>query len=104
MMSYRFTPEAVADLSEIWSYIASDNTEAADRVEAAIYDACSVVALAPLSGQVRKHFTNRLVRFWTVQPFPNYIIVYRPETQPLQIIRILHGKRNIQRILSRQGS
>ena len=44
MTDYRFTPEAAADLFEIWSYIARDNTEAADRVEAAIYDACSFVA------------------------------------------------------------
>src|SRR6266404_5248875 len=103
MISYRFTPDAVADLFEIWSYIASDNIEAADRVESAVYDACCFLALAPLSGQVRKHFTNHLVRFWTVQSFPNYIIVYRPETQPLQIIRILHGKRDIRRILGRHG-
>jgi len=99
MASYRFTPEAAADLFEIWSYIASENAEAADRVEGAIYDACSFVAGAPLSGQVRNSI-NRPVRFWTVQRFPNYVLVYRPDTEPLQIIRILHGKRNIQRILN----
>ena len=99
MAGYRFTPEAEADLFEIWSYIASDNAEAADRVEAAIYDACSFVAQAPLSGQVRKNLTNRPVRFWTIQRFPNYILVYRPGTQPLQIVRILNGKRNVQRTL-----
>ena len=99
MSGYRFTPEAAADLFDIWSYIASDNVEAADRVEAAIYDACSFVAQRSLSGQVRKNLTNRPVRFWTVQRFPNYILVYRPDTQPVQIIRILHGKRNVQRIL-----
>jgi plasmid stabilization system protein ParE len=96
---YRFTPEAAADLFEIWSYVASDNAEAADRVEAAIYDACAFVAQAPLSGQVRRNLTNRPIRFWTVQRFPNYVLVYRPDTQPLQVIRILHGKQNIQRIL-----
>lgn len=99
MTGYRFTPEAAADLFEIWSYIANDNAEAADRVEAAIYDSCSFVAGAPLSGQVRKDLTSRPVRFWTVQPFPNYVLVYRPDTEPLQVIRILHAKRNIQRML-----
>lgn len=96
---YRFTPEAAADLFEIWSFIARDNTVAADRVEAAIHDACSFIAQSPLSGQVRKNLTSRPVRFWTVQQFPNYVLVYRPDTQPLQVIRILHGKRNVQRIL-----
>ncbi|MGH9645862.1 MAG: type II toxin-antitoxin system RelE/ParE family toxin [Bryobacteraceae bacterium] len=102
--SYRFTPEAVADLFEIWSYIASDNVEAADRVEAAIYEACSFLAQSPLSGQVRKSFTNRPVRFWTVQRFPNYVLVYRPDTQPLEVIRILHAKQNVQRILGQNFS
>ena len=97
---YRFTPEAAADLFDIWSYVASDNVEAAERVETAIYDACSFVAQAPLSGQMRKNLTNSPVRFWTVQRFPNYVLVYRPDTSPLQVIRILHGKRNIQGILS----
>lgn len=99
MAAYRFTPQATADLFEIWSYIAGDNNEAADRVETAICDACSFVARAPLSGKVRQNLTNRTLRFWTVQRFPNYVIVYRPGTQPLQIIRILHGKQNLQRVL-----
>ena len=99
MTGYALTPEAAADIFEIWRYIASDNTEAANRVEAAIYRACSVVAQEPLGGQVRKSLTHRPVRFWTVQQFPNYVLVYRPETRPVEIVRVLHGKRNIERIL-----
>jgi plasmid stabilization system protein ParE len=87
------------DLADIWKFIARDDPEAADRVEAAIYRACAVVAQTPSMGQLRKHSTKLLVRFWTVTRFPNYVCVYRPETRPLRIIRILHGKRNIQRIL-----
>lgn len=36
MIVYRLTPRAKADLRSIWSYIAADNIEAADRVERAI--------------------------------------------------------------------
>ena len=96
---YRLTPEAAADLFDIWSYIASDNAEAADRVETAIHEACAFVAQTPLIGQLRKNLTRLPVRFWTVQPFPNYVRVYRPDARPLEIIRILHAKRNIQGIL-----
>jgi hypothetical protein len=35
--------------------------------------------------------------FWTVHP--NYVIVYRPETQPLEIIRLLHGMRDLKQLL-----
>jgi antitoxin ParD1/3/4 len=99
MAGYRLTREAADDLGDIWKFIARDDAEAADRVEAAIYRACELVAQTPMIGQLRKHSTKLLVRFWTVTRFPNYVLVYRPETRPLRIIRILHGKRNIQRIL-----
>jgi plasmid stabilization system protein ParE len=58
MIRYRFTPQASADLFELWRYIASDNPEAADRVESAVYDACAFIAEEPLCGQVRKDFTR----------------------------------------------
>jgi plasmid stabilization system protein ParE len=37
MGGYQFTRQAVDDLFEIWSYIAGDDLEAANRVEEAIY-------------------------------------------------------------------
>jgi plasmid stabilization system protein ParE len=33
MILFRFTPQAEADLFEVWSYVASDNPGAADQVE-----------------------------------------------------------------------
>ncbi len=64
-----------------------------------------MLAKSPMSGQVRKELTSRPVRFWTVQRFPNYLIVYRPDARPLQIIRILHGMRDPNRLLiSRRSS
>ena len=46
MSRYQFTPQAVDDLFEIWSYIARDSTRAANRVEAAVYSACAFLAKA----------------------------------------------------------
>lgn len=99
MSRYQFTPQALDDLFEIWSYIAQDNPTAADRVEEAIYQVCELLAKSPLAGTIRKDLTSLPVRFWVVPPFPNYFLVYDPEAKPLQIIRILHGARNIPSIL-----
>jgi len=44
--------------------------------------------------------TKLPVRFGTVQAFPNYIIVYDPQSEPLRIIRILHGRRDLLTILT----
>jgi plasmid stabilization system protein ParE len=40
------------------------------------------------------------VRFWTVTKSPNYVIVYRSETVPLQVVAVLHGKRDLKKILA----
>jgi plasmid stabilization system protein ParE len=99
MSSYRFTPQAVEDLFGISSCVARDSVEAANHVEDAIYRACDLLAEAPLGGHIRKDLTKRPLRFWTVQAYPNYLIVYNPKTHPLHIIRVLHGARNMVAIL-----
>src|SRR2546422_4283020 len=100
MSLFQFTPQAADDLFDIWSYIARDSVEAANQVEDAVYQACAFLAEGPLRGNTREDLTKLPLRFWTVQAYPSYIIVYDPETDPLQIIRVLHGTRNIVAILS----
>lgn len=102
MTVYVLTPLAKADIFDIWSYIAEDSEHTAARVEQAIYDACAFLAAAPLRGHFRPNLTARSLRFWTLTRYPNYTVVYRPETTPLQVIAILHGKRNIRLILKQR--
>ena len=99
MSVYRLTPRAKGDLRSIWSYIAADSVEAADRVEEGIYDACAFLATAPLRGHSRRDLTKLPVRFWTVVRYPKYVIVYDPADEPLKIVRIFHGARNVAREL-----
>ena len=103
MSGYALTPLAKADIFDIWSYIARDNEDAANRVEQEIYDTCGFLADGPLRGHSRPDLTTRLLRFWTLTRYPKYTVVYRPETAPLQIIAVLHGKRNIERILKQRS-
>ena len=100
MSRYRFTPQATDDLLNIWSFIAQDDGEAADRVERAVFRACDFLAESPLAGRTRRDLTALPVRFWVIHPYSNYLIVYDPETNPLQIIRILHGARDLPSILT----
>ena len=95
MTGYQFTPQAVDDLFEIWSYIANDSPESADRVEKTILDNCEMLAGSPLIGVIREDLTLLAVRFWLVPAFPNYFIVYDPAAKPLRVIRILHRARHI---------
>ena len=70
MSVYALTPRATADIFDIWSYIAGDNQDAADRVEQAIYDACAFVAEAPMRGHSWPDLTTRPLRFWTLTVIP----------------------------------
>ena len=99
MRRYQFTSQAADDLFEIWSYIARDSGEAANRVEDAVYEACAFLSEGPSRGKSREDLTKLPLRFWTLQAYPNYIIVYDPNTDPLQIIRVLHGARDIAEVL-----
>jgi plasmid stabilization system protein ParE len=102
MSVYALTPLAKADIFDIWSFIAQDSEDAADRVEQEIYNSCRSLASAPLRGHSRPDLTRRELRFWTLTRYPNYTVVYRPQTTPLQIVAVLHGKRNIRRILEQR--
>jgi plasmid stabilization system protein ParE len=100
--SFRLTPQATEDLDAIWWFIAIDNRDAADRVEEEIVAACRRLAKHPRMGTKRQDVTPLAVRFWTVTQFPNYVIVYRPETAPLHVIAVLHGKRDLKEVLARR--
>lgn len=99
MNTYVLTHLAKADLFNIWTYIAGDSQAAADRVESAIYEACAFIARGPMRGHIRPDLTAHPVRFWAVSRYPNYAIVYRPDTAPVQIVAVVHGKRDIRRLL-----
>ena len=93
------TPQAAEDLDAIWWFIAEDNRNAADQVEREILATCHRLAKHPRMGTKRQDITPLPVRFWTVTKFPNYVIVYRPETVPLQVVAVLHGKRDLKEVL-----
>jgi plasmid stabilization system protein ParE len=93
------TNQAIEDLDQVWHFIAADDPSAADRVEAAIVAAFHLLARHPYTGHTRKDVTALAVRFWTITKFPNYVVVYRPETRPIEIVGVLHGMRDLRRLL-----
>ncbi len=54
-------------------------------------------------GTKRADITTLAVRFWTSTKFPNYVVVYRPETVPLQVVAILRGKRDLKQVLEKRS-
>ena len=97
MSRYRLAPEARQDIKEIWSFIARDSIEGAGRVRQEIRDSCRRLAQHPYTGHERDDLTSREdVRFW---PVHSYLIIYRPSTRPLEILRVIHGKRDVKSVV-----
>ena len=66
MSQFRLSAEAQADLAEIWSYVAQDSFQAADRVLDRIYEAMLKLAAMPLMGHLREDLVDEPLRFWSV--------------------------------------
>jgi len=97
---YILATQAVRDLVEIWRFLKKEaGQQTADRVETAIRKKFAQLAAFPNAGHRRRDLTAADVRFFPVYA---YLIVYRPETKPLQIVSVLHASRDIARILRKQ--
>jgi toxin ParE1/3/4 len=96
MKRYVLTPSAKRDVNDIWDYIANDNIEAADRVLNALESAMVKLAKNPGVGHWREELADKRHRFLLVY---SYLIVYRHEAKPVQIIRVLHAARDMQNVL-----
>jgi plasmid stabilization system protein ParE len=70
--------------------------EIADRVESTIRDKIVLIAAAPGIGHWRKDLTDEPVKFF---PVYSCLIVYLPEKRPLQVVAIVHGNRDVERLL-----
>jgi plasmid stabilization system protein ParE len=77
MNGFRLSPEAARDIEEIWEYIARDSVRAASRM--------------------RQDLTDKPVLFWSVY---SYLIIDNPVTNPLEIVRVLHGAQDLPRVLA----
>jgi|ERR1700719_3317720 len=98
-MKARFVlaPQAAEDLVGIWRYIKNQSSVAmADHVESVIRDKFAFLSDTPEAGHPRRNLTNEKVKFF---PVYSYLIVYRPATKPLQIVAILHGRRDVEQVL-----
>lgn len=96
MKRFVLTPLARLDLEAIWRYVANDNVKAATQLLNHLEATVRGLAKNPGVGHLREDLADRRHRFF---PVGAYLIVYRFQTKPLQIIRILHASRDVQALL-----
>jgi len=102
-MTSRFVvrPKARRDIRDIADYIAADSLEASDRFIDEVYRTFELLAKMPHMGSARRFRREALkgLRLWRVPQFAKYIIVYRPAPSGVEVSRVLHGARNVERLL-----
>jgi toxin ParE1/3/4 len=85
------SPQAERDVTSIWDFIAADSTKAADALLARIEAAFDMLADTPFAGRARGDLAPNLRSF----PVGNYIIFYVPISDGIDVIRVMHGRQDI---------
>ncbi|HEX3861676.1 MAG TPA: type II toxin-antitoxin system RelE/ParE family toxin [Stellaceae bacterium] len=97
MPRFVLSPDARDDLREIRDYLVNrGGSRLARYVLQELTEAFRLLAIRPGIGHLRQDLTPLLVKFW---PVFSYLIVYDPASEPLSIVRVLHGRRDVTTVL-----
>lgn len=84
-LDFKLHPDASQDIIEIWEFIASNNTVAANNVSEQIFKTINLLVEFPDMGFRRPDLTSKPLRF---QISGNYVIAYAPDKNPLLIVGV----------------
>ena len=93
MNNFDLSKRAEADIDEIWTYIARNDGQAADRVIDSIYDRFAMLARQPELGESAGYLTAGLRRTFAGK----YVIYYEIEPNRVFIRRVLHSARDVRK-------
>lgn len=87
----RLTPKARSDLRQIWTYIAQDNLQGAERVLERINEVFQLLVEQPEAGRRRDELGDGLRSFAT----RTHVIFYEAQENSVDVVRVLDGHRDI---------
>lgn len=97
MQRASFHPLAKQDLLQIVRYLALEaGQHRAEKVRKQILTAIRRLTVMPDMGHSREDLTPRPLRFWSVH---TYLIVYRADTDPIRVVRVLDGRQDVEGLL-----
>ena len=94
--------EAEVDILGIFVYLGRHSEKAANRFLQALDKAMNNLAAMPyLGGQCESnHPALAGVRAWPIPKFRRYMILYRPLEEGIEVLRVVHGARNIEHLFA----
>ena len=97
-MGHRVSLQACSELDDIWSFVATESSsiEVADRLIETITDRFFLLSRFPEIGRSRDEDLCAGLRSFSVGA---YVIFYRIESKDVLILHVIHGSRDIVRLL-----
>ncbi len=89
-----FSPDARADLQEIWDYISDDSPFQADRFLERIRVKLEHIAKWNTLGRPRPELSRDCRSY----PFEKYCFYFRPINEGIEVLHVLHSSRDIDEI------
>ena len=95
-------PGAQTDLEEQRDYLETQNPVVADRYLESVEQTLEQLSRFPLMGRQRDYDHPRLsgMRMRPVRGFEKYLIFYLPGADGIEVVRVLHSARDIERIFA----
>ena len=97
MSRYVLSPAAAADVEGIAAFLDDQAPRATGHVLRGLRDAMRRIAARPGIGRLREDLSDEPLRFY---PVWSYLVIYRT-TDPVEVVRVLHGARDVARILGK---
>jgi toxin ParE1/3/4 len=99
-------PIVIQDLIEQVTYIAKDNLDASDRFLMAAEETFSILGRMPAIGRLSGFAHPRLVdvRQYPIKGFKGYLVFYRVNDSRVEVLRVLHGSRDLEAILDEDNT
>ncbi|MBW4614857.1 MAG: type II toxin-antitoxin system RelE/ParE family toxin [Desmonostoc vinosum HA7617-LM4] len=94
MSRFRISTQARQDIEDIWNYVAKSNLQAADKLFDTLRASFPKLAKFPQMGRERSELAPSLRSFLV----KSYLIFYRPIEEGIEIVRILHGSQDIEKM------
>lgn len=100
------TPQTRRDLFELADYIARDSLDSAERFLDAAEAAFQLLASTPELGTLCEFRSPQAagIRMWAIRSFENYVVFYRSLKDGVEVVRVIHGARDMEAIFTDDGA
>lgn len=102
MLNLAIRPQAELDIDEIVTYLLETNPQAASKFVMELRQAFTLLSGNPLIGVKRQYRLLALegIRLFPLKKYSSYLVFYLNTDEVLEIVRVLHGKRDLETLFA----